>query len=82
MTHITGRALRTAIGTAAAIAALALPLVLGTTHAPDPDGAPVVRAAQAAATGTEPDEPGEPGLPKPTQPGDDKGSWVWDKEKP
>ncbi|MEV5463377.1 hypothetical protein [Streptomyces sp. NPDC002788] len=82
MRHITGR-VRTAAGTTAALAALALPLVIASACLTGPDGAGVVRAGQPTAVdGTEPGESGELVVPKPKDPVDGKGSWVWDKEKP
>ncbi|MFF5366281.1 hypothetical protein [Streptomyces sp. NPDC013187] len=86
MRHITGRAVRLAVGTTAAIAAVGLPLVSGSVYAAASEpatGASVVQAGEAVgadAEGTE--EPVELTLPKPKDPGDGKGSWVWDKEKP
>ncbi|MCK8431611.1 hypothetical protein G3I77_00825 [Streptomyces sp. D2-8] len=82
MRHITGR-VRTVVSTTAAITALALPVVLGSTCLTNPDSVGVVRAGQAAAVdGTDPGESGELVVPKPKDPIDGKGSWVWDKEKP
>ncbi|MFI8187462.1 hypothetical protein ACIF8T_01400 [Streptomyces sp. NPDC085946] len=83
MRHINGRAVRTAIGTAAATAALALPLVLGGGQAAAADDTLVLQAGQdVTVVGTDPEVPEEPVFPKPKDPGEGKGSWVWDKEKP
>ncbi|MGW0826397.1 hypothetical protein [Streptomyces sp. NPDC002845] len=70
MRHITGRAVRTAIGTVAALATLALPLVLGTAHTAPSDGTSSVRAIELDSL--------DPTYPNPEKPGDDTGSWVWD----
>ncbi|MGP4051732.1 hypothetical protein [Streptomyces sp. 2A115] len=84
MRHITGRAVRTAIGTAAAIATLALPLVLGTAHAAPSDGTSSVRIASDPVEPVEFDDPKPPKPAKPEKPVDPEkpidttGSWVWD----
>jgi hypothetical protein len=75
MRHITGRTFRTVIGTAATIATLALPLVLGTAHTAPSDGARSVTASEPVDLG----DLDQSTLPKPKKPGDEKGSWVWDK---
>ncbi|MFG2132407.1 hypothetical protein ACGFNV_31985 [Streptomyces sp. NPDC048751] len=82
MRQVTGRAVRNALGTAAAIATLALPLALGTLHSASADSAPSVRAAQAPPTAVGLDDDDLPTLPKPPKPkpGDPTGSWVWDRE--
>ncbi|MFF3329516.1 hypothetical protein ACFYWX_08115 [Streptomyces sp. NPDC002888] len=82
MRHVTGRAVRIAVGTAAAVATLALPLALGILHTTPSDSAPSVRAAQAPPADSDPGDPGDLPLPKPskpTGPPEDTGSWVWDK---
>ncbi|WP_105975261.1 hypothetical protein [Streptomyces geranii] len=80
MRRITARAARTALGSAAALATLALPLVLGTLHT-----GPATGTYSVQATETTPDsgvdEFGDPIGPKP-KPGDPTGSWVWDKLHP
>ncbi|BBC36331.1 hypothetical protein SGFS_076250 [Streptomyces graminofaciens] len=76
MGHITGRVVRTAIGTAAALATLALPLVLGIHSASSaPAGQTVVTAVDLDGDGID-----DGALPKPPKNDTDKGSWVWDKE--
>lgn len=75
MRHITGRTIRTAIGTAATIATLALPLVLGTAHAAPSDGASSVTASDPVDLG----DLDKSTLPKQKKPVDERGSWVWDK---
>ncbi|MEU6376558.1 hypothetical protein [Streptomyces sp. NPDC046909] len=78
MGHITGRVVRTAIGTAAALATLALPLVLGIHSASSaPAGQTSVTAAGVGGDG---DDLDDGNLPKPPKNDTDKGSWVWDKE--
>ncbi|MFI7503400.1 hypothetical protein ACIBVL_34010 [Streptomyces sp. NPDC049687] len=68
MRHITGRAVRTVLGTVAALATLALPLVL--THAT----APSQGAGSGQVLAIDWDTLTDPG-------GTDTGSWVWDDQE-
>lgn len=96
MRRITGRATRTALGGAVALATLALPLTLGNLHVGPSDSAYSVRAGQplpatdvqtpaeatTASGGSASVDLDDPVGPKPPVPGDDEGSWVWDKFHP
>ncbi|WP_432133041.1 MULTISPECIES: hypothetical protein [unclassified Streptomyces] len=74
MRQITRRAARTAVGTAAVVAALALPLTLGASAAVAADTPPAPVVIE--------DDLGDPPMPKPEKPTEDTGSWVWDKFEP
>lgn len=85
MRHLTGRAVRIALGSAAAVATLALPLALASLHTTTTaDTTPSVQAAQEPPAAFDPGEEDlpVPKKPKPTGPGDDTGSWVWDNKEP